>query len=66
MDRCELDPGIVRDNGFSPVPVMRIEIPNRHALSAVLERVKRRDGHIAKVTKTHRAIARGVMSRRPH
>src|SRR5207302_10655901 len=62
MDRCELDPGIVRDNGFGPVPVMRIEIPNRHALSAVLERVKRRDGDIAEVTKTHRAIARGVMS----
>src|SRR3989442_13580698 len=66
MDRCELDPGVVRDNGFSAVPLMRFEIPNRHALSAVLERVKRRDGDIAEVTKTHRAIARGVMSRWPH
>src|SRR5438067_13811464 len=60
MDRCELDPGIVRDNGFGPVPVMRIEIPNRHALSAGPERVQLRD-----VVALHRTWTEAIARRTP-
>jgi hypothetical protein len=66
MDRSESNPRIVRDDRFRSVAVVRIDIPDRYALSAVLERIERGDGDIAEVTETHGAIARGVMSGRAH
>src|SRR6202011_6406508 len=66
MDRRKTGPRIVRDDRFGSVAVMRIEIPDCNAFCAVLERVECGDGDVTKITETHCAIARGVMSRRSH
>ena len=66
MDRCKSNPLIVSDNRLGPVAVVPVKIPNRNALDAVFQRVQRGDSDVAEVTKTHCAVSRGMMSRRPH
>ena len=66
MNRRKSDSRIVRDDCFRAVAVMRVKIPNRDAFGAIFKRIKRSDGDVAEITKTHRAIARGVMTGRPH
>ena len=66
VDRGEGDPRIAGDDFFRAVAVVGIEIPDRDALGAVLQRVEGGDGDVIKITKPHRVIARGVMTRRPH
>src|SRR5438067_6684119 len=63
VDRCESNAFVVRDDRFGPVAVMCVEIPDRDALSAVLEGIERRDGDVAEITKAHRPITHGVMTR---
>ncbi len=66
MDGCKSDPWIVGDNRFRSVAMVRVEVPDRDAFDAAIERGQRRDCNVAEITKTHRAIARGMMSRRSH
>ena len=66
MNGGERDPRIVRDDLFGPVAMMRVEIPDRHPLCAVRERVERSDCDVAEITKAHGAIARRVMAGRAH
>ena len=66
MDGGEGDSRIARDNVFGAVAMMSVEIPDGNALSAVLQRILGGDGDVAEITKSHRLVARGVMSRRPH
>ena len=66
MDRSERDPRIARRNIFGPVAMVRVEIPDRDPLRAVREGVERGDRDVAEITKTHGALAHGVVTRRPH
>src|SRR5216683_3038271 len=66
MDRCKLDLRVARDNRFCPVAVMRIKIPDGNALRPVRERVEGGDGNVTEITKSHRLIARGMVSWRTH
>src|ERR1700736_4079240 len=66
MNRRERDSGMVGDDLFGAVAMMRIKIPDGHALSALLERVECRNRGISEVAEAHRSIACGMMSWRSH
>ena len=66
MNRGEGDPRVSGDNRLGAVAVVGIEIPDRDALGAVLQRVERGDSDVIEITKTHRLVAGGVVSRRTH
>src|SRR5947209_15592487 len=66
MNRRKLNSAFVRYDRFRSVAVMSIKVPNSNAFSAVFQCVEGRNGDIAKITETHRAIARGMMSGRSH
>ena len=62
-------PAIRTPNGtmtVTAVPVMCIEIPDGHAINALLKRIQCRHRDVVEITKTHGAIARGVMPGRAH
>ena len=49
------------------VAVVDVEVDDRDALEAVRgERVRRADGDVVEETEPHRAIALGMVPRRPH
>jgi len=62
----ESDPRLIRQNSLGPVSVMGIEIPNGDALDAVPQSIERCNRDVIEITKTHRALAGGVMPGRPH
>src|SRR5437588_6188516 len=66
MNRCEAEPGIMRDDILRPVPVMGVKVPDGNALDTAVEGGKGRDGYVAEITETHRPIPRRMMPRRPH
>src|SRR4051812_1374886 len=52
-------------DGFGAVPVVRVEIPHGDALKAAFgSRRQRCDGDLVEVTKTHRCVSGGMMTRR--
>ena len=61
MDRGESDPCISSDNGLGAVAVVRVEIPDRDAFRAAVQRVERGHRDVIEEAKTHRLIAGGVM-----
>src|SRR5213595_2525981 len=46
--------------------MMRVKIPDCDTFSAIRQCIERRDGNVVKITESHGAIARGVMSGRAH
>src|SRR2546429_9167118 len=66
MNRCEAEPGIMRDDILRPVPVMGVKVPNDNALDTTVEGGKGRDSYVAEIAETHRSIPRRVMPRGPH
>src|SRR5450432_2257136 len=46
--------------------MVRVEIPDRHPLHALGERIERGDCDVAEITKTHRAITHCMMTRWAH
>ena len=66
MNRCEAEPGIMRDDILRPVPVMGVKVPNGNALDTTVEGGKGRDSDVAEITETHRSIPRRVMPGRSH
>src|SRR5262245_52409654 len=66
MDGCEGDLRVMRDDRLGPVAVVRVKIPNRDALGGVFQKIKSGDGDAVEVTKSHRSIPGGMMSRRSH
>jgi hypothetical protein len=46
--------------------MVRIEIPDRHPLRAIRERVESGESDVAEITKPHSTIARRVMTRWAH
>ena len=51
---------------FRAIAVMSVDIPNGDARRASRKRVESCDGDMVEITKTHRALARGVVAWRPH
>src|ERR1700681_1893751 len=66
MNRCEAEPGIMRNDIFGPVPVMGVKVPNGDALDTTVKGGKGRDSYVAEITETHRSIPRSVMPWRSH
>src|ERR1700726_4575992 len=66
MNRCKVEPGIMRNDILRPIPVMGVKVPNGNALDTTVEGRKSRDGYVAEITETHRPIPRRMMPWRPH
>ena len=66
MNGRERDPRVDGHDCFRAVAVMGVEIPDRDPVRALLQRVERSDRDVIEKTKTHRLIARRVVSGRSH
>ena len=66
MDRGKNNLLVTAEDGFSAVPVMRVEIPNGDTLTPTRERIQRGDGDVIEITKSHRLRPRRVMAGRTH
>ncbi len=66
MHGSECDLRMLGDDLFRAISMMRIEIPDRDAGNAVVERVQSSQGDVAEVTESHRAVSHCVVTRRPH
>src|SRR5687767_8100828 len=66
VDRGEDNPRMVRDDVLSPVAMVGVEIPNRHAFRPIFQSIERRYGDVAVITKAHRANTGGMMAGWPH
>ena len=60
----EQDARLVVERGLRAVAVVHVPVDDRHALAALFEELRSRDGDVVEQTEAHGSIGRRVMTRR--
>ena len=66
MNGGETDARMIGYDRLGAVPVVGVKIPDRNSLRAILQSIERGNRDVVEVTKAHRLIASGMVSRRSH
>src|SRR5581483_982563 len=66
MNRGEANPFVTRYDGLRAVAMMPVEVPDGDALGAIVQCIEGGNSDVVKITKSHRPVGRGMMSRRAH
>ena len=66
MDRGKRYARVIRDDVFSAVAMVRVEVPDGDAFGAVFQGIERSNRDVTEIAKSHRLLTRGVMAGRPH